>query len=1069
VRFMDMILTKILAAFLALSLVTTRPDSIKTSFDPATDAAEVTAIMRDGCGHMRKAFDVESLDLDDLIKTAMDDPDAISAEIKPLHGLKFDSLLTVYRQFCKNENVKDSPVDLAEVIRFYNEAVTDLPDHTRLKGARFTGTSGVLDAKGERFADLADSGRRAWIPLKDIPVNVQKAFIAAEDKRFYEHKGIDERGLIRAMVSNLARPGRPQGGSTITQQVVKNLLVGDDITYERKMREIILASRVERLLTKQEILELYLNSIYLGRGAYGVEMAARNYFGRPAAALTVNEGALLAGLPKGPTYYSPDRHPDRAQERLAYVLGRMAQDSDSDDDAADAPKVALPQMVAYERPQQRDSGYYFLDHVTRESRSLPGIGSIAATTVIRTTLRPDLQRAVETALQEGLAQYEMRTGRVAWHGPEANLADAVRRLETQSARTAAPLPPPPAPPQSLDIKSLLDQTNIMAPEPAAPPAPGRKARNATGPGQAAQRAKAAAPAGPAPAAAAMAPADVTAAAKGEPAWQRALASAYLPLYDVHWTPAIVLANGVTGGAVRVGLPDGRVLPLGSAGYAGRRGLNLYDVVFVKVSDPKSKQARVELRVRPTVQGAAIVLDNKTGGILAVAGGFSFPASQLNRATQAQRQPGSSLKPFTYLAALRSGLQPNTLVRNEPLTLPPIGGSGGVRERDYWSPHNYDGGGGGITTLRRGLENSINLVTAQLLDGGIAAEASDSLSRVCELTMDAEVYRECIAYYPFVLGAQPARLIDLAAFYAAIATEGRRPTPYSIESVEQNGRTLYTHTPQAKWLASGDRPSFFQLRTMLQGVVARGTARAIGQMSPYVGGKTGTSEDENDAWFIGFTNDVAVGVWVGYDNAEGKRRTLGDGQTGGHVAVPIFEPIIEAVWANYAAKTPLNPPSPEARKELAALPIDLRSGNRLSERSREAFTEYFRLRGGRLDETQYLLVSREETVAERDYSGYPDGTYQRGPNGYYSGAPGGYYSGNNYYSGPAYGGGFFGGLFGGFFAPQQQPPAQRPLYPPNGPAYGGAPVDIRPRYSEDRRWAPGRRVDPDVAPWRGRQQ
>jgi membrane carboxypeptidase/penicillin-binding protein len=1066
---MDMILTKILAAFLALSLVTTRPDSIKTAFDPATDAAEVMAIMRDGCGHMRKAFDVESLDVDDLIKTAMDDPGAISAEIKALHGLRFDSLLVVYRQFCKNEEVKDSPVDLAEVIRFYNEAVADLPDYTRLKGARFTGTSGVLDAKGERFADLADSGRRTWVPLKDIPVNVQKAFIAAEDKRFYEHKGIDERGLVRAMVSNLARPGRPQGGSTITQQVVKNLLVGDDITYERKMREIILASRVERLLTKQEILELYLNSIYLGRGAYGVEMAARNYFGKPASALTLNEGALLAGLPKGPTYYSPDRHPDRAQERLGYVLGRMQQDSDSDSDTVDEPKVALPQMVAYERPQQRDSGYYFLDHVTREARSLPGIGSIAATTLIRTTLRPDLQRAVETALQEGLAQYEMRTGRVAWHGPEANLTDAVRRLETQSAHNAAPLPPPPAPPQSLEIKSLLDEAPIMAPEPAAPPAPGRKARNGTGPGQAGQRAKAPPPTGPA--AAATAPTDVTAAtAKGEPAWQRALEAAYLPLYDVHWTPAIILANGVTGGAVRVGLPDGRVLPLGSAGYAGRRGLNLYDVVFVKVSDPKSKQARAELRVRPTVQGAAIVLDNKTGGILAVAGGFSFPASQLNRATQAQRQPGSSLKPFTYLAALRSGLQPNTLVRNEPLTLPPIGNAYGSRERDYWSPHNYDGGGGGITTLRRGLENSINLVTAQLLDGGIAAEPSDSLNRVCELTMDAEVYRECIAYYPFVLGAQPARLIDLAAFYAAIATEGRRPTPYSIESVEQNGRTLYTHKPEAKWLASGDRPSFFQLRTMLQGVVARGTARAIGQMSPYVGGKTGTSEDENDAWFTGFTNDVTVGVWVGYDNADGKRRTLGDGQTGGHVAVPIFEPIIEAVWANYAPKTPLNPPSPEARKELAALPIDLRSGNRLSERSREAFTEYFRLRGGRLDETQYLLVSREEMVAERDYSAYPDGT-QRGPNGYYSGAPGGYYSGNNYYSGPAYGGGFFGGLFGGFFAPppQQPPPAQRPLYPPNGPAYGGAPVDIRPRYSEDRRWAPGRRVDPDVAPWRGRQQ
>jgi penicillin-binding protein 1A len=302
---MDMILTKILAAFLALSLVTTRPDSIKTAFDPATDVAAVTQIMRDGCGHMRKAFDVESLDLDDLIKTAMDDPGAISAEIKALHGLRFDSLLAVYQQFCKNEDVKDSPVDIGEVIRFYNEAMADLPDHTRLKGARFTGTSGVLDAKGERFADLADSGRRAWIPLKDIPLNVQKAFIAAEDKRFYEHKGIDERGLIRAMVSNLARPGRPQGGSTITQQVVKNLLVGDDITYERKMREIILASRVERLLSKQEILELYLNSIYLGRGAYGVEMAARNYFGKPASGRRSTKARCSPACPRGRPITAP--------------------------------------------------------------------------------------------------------------------------------------------------------------------------------------------------------------------------------------------------------------------------------------------------------------------------------------------------------------------------------------------------------------------------------------------------------------------------------------------------------------------------------------------------------------------------------------------------------------------------------------------------------------------------------------------------------------------------------------------------------------------------------------------
>jgi membrane carboxypeptidase/penicillin-binding protein len=389
-----------------------------------------------------------------------------------------------------------------------------------------------------------------------------------------------------------------------------------------------------------------------------------------------------------------------------------------------------------------------------------------------------------------------------------------------------------------------------------------------------------------------------------------------------------------------------------------------------------------------------MLDNRTGGILAMAGGFSYPVSQLNRVTQSVRQPGSSLKPFTYLAALRRGLQPNTLVRDQSVTLPPIGNSAYAREKDYWTPKNADGGGGGITTLRRGLENSKNLVTANLLDGGIDSDPA-SLARVCPTT-DAQIYHECVAYYPFVLGAQPARLIDMAAFYAAIATEGRRPAPYGIESVEQNGRVSYTHKPELKWLASGDRPSFFQLRTMLQGVVARGTARAISHLSSYVGGKTGTSDDENDAWFVGFTNDVTIGVWVGYDNAEGKRRTLGGGQTGGRVAVPIFEPIVEATFANYAPKTPLNPPSPEAKSELVAMQIDLNSGSRLSERSTKGFTEYFRTRNGQVEETQYLLVPPEEMASA-------SGSYGDGDN--FFGTGGGGYSRGYYFGNPG-GGGYF---------------------------------------------------------------
>jgi penicillin-binding protein 1A len=945
---MDMFLIKILAAFLALSQVTTRPDDINTRFDPVSDAAAVTRIMRDGCSHMRKAFDIESIDIDDLIKTAMDDPSSVSTEIKALHGLKFDDLIVVYRQFCKNEDVKDSPIDMGAVIRFYDEAMENLPDAARLKALRTAGPGGVIDGKGERFADLSESNRRIWISLQDIPLHVQKAFVAAEDKRFYEHQGVDERGLIRAMISNLAKQGRPQGGSTITQQVVKNLLVGDDVTYERKLREVVLASRVEHILNKSDILETYLNTIYLGRGAYGIELAARTYFGKPASALTLGEGAMLAALPKGPTYYSPDRHPDRTQERLAYVLSRMQEDGVPGAGAVDVAKSGLPHMVAYERVAQRTSGYYFLDQVAREARTAAGFPNIAnAGITLHTTVRPDIQHAAEAALQEGLAQYEMRTGRVEWHGAEANIGDAVRKAEA-----------------------------------------------AGGP-------------------------------KGK-SWQQALNAVHMPLYDVHWGTAVILGSDKNG--VKAGLPDGRVVNLSAP---VRRGINTYDVVFVKQTQANGKNGggRVELRVRPRVQGAAIVLDNKTGAILSMVGGFSYPASQLNRTTQSQRQPGSSIKPFTYLAALRAGLQPNTLVRDQQITLPPIGGNVyNAREKDYWTPKNDEGYGGGISTLRRGLENSKNLVTANLLDGGIDRDPTQSLSRVCELALDAQIYSQCVAYYPFVLGAQPARLIDMAAAYAAIATEGRRPSPYGIESIEQGGHTVYTHKPEFKWLAGGDRPSFFQLRTILQGVVARGTARAIGQLSPYVGGKTGTSDDENDAWFVGFTNDVTIGVWVGYDN-KGKRRTLGGGQTGGRVAVPIFEQIVQATWSMYAKQTPLAPPSPEAKKELVAIPIDLASGTRITDRRQGAFTEWFRVRNGEIADTQYNMVSQYEVASpEENYSSSGGYYADNGERGY----P---YGGNRSYYGSG-GGNPFASFFG-LFAPQQNyappqqnyAPPQRPVYPP----------------------------------------
>ena len=913
---MNEILIKILATALALSQATTSPDEVKTQFDPARDQGEVVELLRAGCTYVRKAFDIEQLNLDDLITTAMDDPQALTSDIKVFRGINFGDLHAAYRQFCRNETIAGSSIDVGTIITFYNQTLTDLPEAAQLKHLKLPGTSVVFDGKGARFTEVYRPGhRRVWIPLSEIPEAVQKAFIAAEDKRFFEHKGVDERGLVRAFVANVLSPGRPQGGSTITQQVAKNVLVGSDITYERKIREVIVASRLERTLTKPAILELYLNSIYLGRGSWGVEMAARSYFGKEARQLTLSEGALLALLAKGPAYFNPDRQVERSRERYAYVLNRMQEDGYVGGDAMQRALRALPERAAEAR-ERRDTGFHFVDHLFREARSAASIPSLTADSyAVHSTINPLLQREAEAALQDGLAYFETRTGRAEFEGPEANLSEAIAAIAAVQKQPAAP------------------------------------------------------------------------------AWRLALEAARLPLYDVHWTRAVVLgqAQGKQAqGRLQVGLADSRVLPLTVKAPSIRRVLKLHDVIYVRVTEPKGRPAQAEIRIRPQVQGAAVVVENSTGRILAMAGAFSYPLSQLNRVTQTQRQPGSAFKPLTFLAALHRGLQPNTLVEDEPITLPPVGNSGLVmrdeypgQDRHHWSPKNFDGTFSGLLTLRQGLERSRNLVTARLLDGGIDGHPERSLERVCALAVEAKLYKDCVPHYPFVLGAQPVRLVDLAAFYAAVSNEGAYLRPYAIESIEQNGRAVYRHAAEPPVrLASGDRVAFYQLKSMLQGVVQRGTASSIRRMARYVAGKTGTSDDGNDAWFVGLSNEVTVAVWVGYDNGDGKRRTLGGSQTGAKVALPIFAPIMEAVWTLHAPKTALSAPSREARRDLVALPIDYTSGDIIRGESPQAFTEYFRRdAGGQYDEARYRIVSRyqADVLRDRPYedqrdSGYPFGAW-----------------------------------------------------------------------------------------------
>ena len=884
---MNVILVKMFATALALSQVTTKPDAVKTEFDPVNDQAEVVELLQNGCSHMRKAFDVEDLNLDDLISTAMEDPKAIAGEVKAFRGINFEDLLLAYRQFCKYEPIDNSLFDMAEVIAFYNKAASNLPDHTKLKGLKLPGTTVVVDGKNEKFAELFESDhRRVWVKLSEVPEFVQKAFVAAEDKRFYQHKGVDERGLIRAFISNLAEPGRPQGGSTITQQVAKNLLVGDDVSYERKIREMIVAVRLDRALTKDEILEVYLNSIYLGRGAWGIDMAAHAYFKKSIGSLSVQEGALLAGLAKGPAFFNPDRFPVRVRDRHAYVLKRMQEDKIITQDQWKQ-AVATPVSYAmYERPR-RETGFYFIDHVIREARTLVGMQSLTVDSyTVRSTINQKLQRVTETALQDGLAKYEEETQRARFDKPEANLADLIQRIDNEQ-RTRA---------QRRDkvVKTV---------------------------------------------------------------WQLALESQRLPLYDVHWTPAVVIekrrsdSNGNT--AVRVGTVDGKTMPLTTQNEADRNKLALHDVVYVKVAKSKTPgELRAELRIRPQVQGAALVIENKTGRILAMAGGFSYVLSQLNRTSQTLRQPGSSIKPLVYLAALHKGMQPNTLIMDLPITLPPITGTANARSYDYWTPKNYDGGASGATTLRRALERSRNMATARLLDGAIDKSPKASLDAICDLALQANIYQECMRRYPFVLGAQALRMIDLAGFYAAIASEGAYNQPHAIDSIELKGKTIYRFPNKPTMLAGGDRVAFFQLRNILEGVVARGTATALKHLTDYVGGKTGTTDSENDSWFVSFTNDVTIAVWVGYDNAAA-RRTLGHSGSGGHLAAPLSEPIIQASWQFQAPKVPLPPPSAEALKRMKTDRINLQNGAR---NSRGEFVEFLRTDAkGRIMDTHHALV------------------------------------------------------------------------------------------------------------------
>ena len=713
----------------------------------------------------------------------------------------------------------------------------DLPDYHQLADYQPPVMTRVHAGDGQLLAEYAIE-KRVFVPVKAMPRRVVKAFLAAEDKNFYYHPGIDVIGVLRAVLTNVKNIGhqrRPVGASTITQQVAKNFLLSNEVSWDRKIKEAILAFRIERAFTKDRILELYLNQIYLGFGSYGVAAAALNYFNKSLDELSIAEAAFLAALPKAPNNYNPLLYPEAAKTRRDWVIGRMLADMSITVD--EAVRAKAEPMVVHRRSEIKFvDAEYFAEEVRRELLGRYGETQLYKGGLsVRTTLDPGLQAIAARVLRQGLEAYDRRHG---WRGP-------ITRFEDTAGEGVA--------------------------------------------------------------------------------WAEKLARLQAPPGIGEWRMAVVLA--VDKAAADIGFADetrGRI-PLAELKWARpwkkeqrlgprvRRPADVLapsDVVAVAPLEPKAAAGAAAgdagsgaptrpsfgLRQIPDINGALVALDPHTGRVLAMVGGYSFAASEFNRVTQAMRQPGSAFKPIVYLAALDYGFTPSTMILDAPFVIDQGPGL------PKWRPANYTKRFYGPSTMRLGIEKSRNLMTvrlAQTIGIDMVAEYAERLGVV-----DLMPRRLAMA-----LGAAETTLLRLTTAYAMLVNGGKRITPSLIDRIQdRHGRTVFRHDTRAcedcradAWTRQPvpvvpdtresvtDPASAYQVVSMLRGVVVRGTGRRVNAVGKPLAGKTGTTNDSFDAWFIGFSPDLAVGVFAGFD----RPRTLGRPEQGATVAGPVFRDFMAA--------------------------------------------------------------------------------------------------------------------------------------------------------------------------------
>lgn len=714
---------------------------------------------------------------------------------------------------------------VAGVVAMYVGNLTDdLPDYEVLSQYEPPVTTRFHAADGRLMAEYARE-RRLYLPIQAIPEQVKHAFLSAEDKTFYRHSGINFLATGKAafdMARNKleGRSVRARGASTITQQVAKNFLLTSDRTVDRKIKEAVLAQRIEHAYSKDKILELYLNEIFLGLGSYGVAGASLAYFDKSVGNLKLHEMAYLAALPKGPNNYHPYRYTEAAIERRNWVLERMlANGYVTSEEAAEAKKKPLG-VRSRERDSYVSASQYFAEEVRREISNRYGVDQLYEGGLsVRTTLNPTLQAEARQALIEGLVGYDRKRG---YRGPVTRINSAgdwgpeLAKVDGLSD----------VPEWSLAVVLESDEATArvgLQPE--------RLPNN-------------------------------------EVAKDRT--EAILSLEDMQWAKRLNLKDEESTRSVK------------SVSGIFQPG----DVIYVS----KKENGGFELQQVPEVGGSLVAMDPHTGRVLSMVGGFSFSESQFNRATQAKRQPGSAFKPFVYAAALDNGYTPSSVVLDGPIKIDQ-GGSLGI-----WEPKNYGGKYAGPQTLRRGIEKSRNLMTIRLAnDMGIPL--------VSEYAKRFGIYDDHIRGLASSLGSRETTVLRMVSAYSVLANGGKAIQPSLIDRIQDRyGKTIFRHEERscdncsaASWQGQQepelidnreqvlDPMTAYQITSMLEGVVQRGTAVKVRELGVPIAGKTGTTNDEKDAWFIGYSPDLVVGVFVGFDNP----KPMGKGNTGGGLAAPIF--------------------------------------------------------------------------------------------------------------------------------------------------------------------------------------